>query len=75
MAHAVGLMVVTEGVETCTQLSLLRDLGCDEVQGFLLGEPMPGTSVLCDSVPDSSHDIRRLAQSALFNAETEAALN
>ena len=39
MAHAIGLVVVTEGVETESQLALLRELGCDEVQGFLLGRP------------------------------------
>ncbi|GAB3300049.1 hypothetical protein GCM10027563_44780 [Parasphingorhabdus pacifica] len=41
MAHAVGLAVVGEGVETARQLALLRRLGCDQVQGFYLGEPAP----------------------------------
>ena len=39
LARAVGLRVVTEGVETESQLDLMRSLGCDEVQGFLLGRP------------------------------------
>jgi diguanylate cyclase (GGDEF)-like protein/PAS domain S-box-containing protein len=39
LARAVGLAVVTEGVETTSQLELLKELGCDEVQGFLLGRP------------------------------------
>jgi diguanylate cyclase (GGDEF)-like protein/PAS domain S-box-containing protein len=39
LARAVGLTVVTEGVETESQLELLRELGCDEVQGYLLGRP------------------------------------
>jgi PAS domain S-box-containing protein/diguanylate cyclase (GGDEF)-like protein len=39
MARALKLRVVTEGVETQEQLSILRDLGCDEAQGYLLGRP------------------------------------
>jgi EAL domain-containing protein (putative c-di-GMP-specific phosphodiesterase class I) len=39
LAHSIGKRVVVEGVETEWQLSTLRDLGCDEVQGFLLGRP------------------------------------
>jgi EAL domain-containing protein (putative c-di-GMP-specific phosphodiesterase class I) len=39
LAHSIGKRVVVEGVETDWQLATLRDLGCDEVQGFLLGRP------------------------------------
>jgi EAL domain-containing protein (putative c-di-GMP-specific phosphodiesterase class I) len=39
LAHAIGIRVIAEGVETTAQLELLRRLGCDEVQGFLLGRP------------------------------------
>jgi len=35
MAHSLHLMVVAEGVETAAQLEVLRELGCDEYQGFL----------------------------------------
>lgn len=41
MAHALQLRVVAEGVETDTQASQLRQLGCDELQGFLFARPMP----------------------------------
>jgi diguanylate cyclase (GGDEF)-like protein/PAS domain S-box-containing protein len=40
LAHALGMRVVAEGVETEAQYSLLRASGCDEVQGFLLGRPL-----------------------------------
>jgi diguanylate cyclase (GGDEF)-like protein len=41
LAHRTGAMVVAEGVERPEQLSELRRLGCDAVQGYLLGRPAP----------------------------------
>jgi EAL domain-containing protein (putative c-di-GMP-specific phosphodiesterase class I) len=41
LAHALKLKVVAEGVETEEQLRELRLLSCDEMQGFLFGEPVP----------------------------------
>jgi len=40
MAHTFDLRVIAEGVENDLQLSALRDMGCDAVQGFLLGTPV-----------------------------------
>jgi EAL domain-containing protein (putative c-di-GMP-specific phosphodiesterase class I) len=40
MAHGLGLSVVAEGVESEEQLAILREEGCDEVQGFLIGRPL-----------------------------------
>ena len=40
MAHALGLEVVAEGVETEAQLQILRELGCDLVQGYLISPPV-----------------------------------
>ncbi|MEM7272948.1 MAG: EAL domain-containing protein [Actinomycetota bacterium] len=39
LAHNLGLTTVGEGVETGEVLGLLRTLGCDEAQGFLLARP------------------------------------
>jgi len=41
MSHSLNLSVIAEGVETQAQLDFLRKHGCDEVQGFFLGRPMP----------------------------------
>jgi EAL domain-containing protein (putative c-di-GMP-specific phosphodiesterase class I) len=41
MAHRLGFRVVAEGVETDQQLAWLRAQGCDTVQGYLLGRPVP----------------------------------
>jgi EAL domain-containing protein (putative c-di-GMP-specific phosphodiesterase class I) len=40
LAHALGLKVVAEGVETAEQLARLEELGCDLAQGFFLSEPL-----------------------------------
>jgi diguanylate cyclase (GGDEF)-like protein/PAS domain S-box-containing protein len=41
LAHGLKMKVVAEGVEAEEQSRLLRLLGCDEMQGFLLSEPIP----------------------------------
>ena len=41
LAQALKLNTVAEGVETDEQLRQLRSLGCDEMQGFLFGKPVP----------------------------------
>jgi len=39
LGHRLGLKVVAEGIETEEQLALVRRLGCEEAQGYLLGRP------------------------------------
>jgi len=46
LAHDLGMRTVGEGVETHAQLACLRELGCDSVQGYLLGRPIPAGPTL-----------------------------
>jgi diguanylate cyclase (GGDEF)-like protein len=41
MAHALGMRVVAEGVENEAQITILRSLHCDEIQGFYISMPTP----------------------------------
>ncbi len=41
LGRALGLRIVAEGVETSSQQAFLTRLGCDSLQGYLLGRPVP----------------------------------
>jgi diguanylate cyclase (GGDEF)-like protein/PAS domain S-box-containing protein len=41
LGHSLGMRTCAEGVETVAQLAFLRREGCDEVQGYYFGKPMP----------------------------------
>jgi diguanylate cyclase (GGDEF)-like protein len=45
MAHALGMRVVAEGVESVGQLRALQAMGCDEVQGFYVSRPVPASDM------------------------------
>lgn len=45
MGRQLGLRVVAEGVESLEQLEILRDLGCDLAQGYLIARPLAVTDV------------------------------
>ena len=42
LAHSLGMKVIAEGVETNEQLSSLKDMNCEFVQGFLFAKPVNG---------------------------------
>jgi diguanylate cyclase (GGDEF)-like protein len=52
LAHAIGLKVVAEGVETVNQRDILLELGCDEFQGYLFARPMSARALLLWAVDD-----------------------
>ena len=41
MCHDIGIKCCAEGVETKEQYSFIKDIGCDYIQGYLIGKPMP----------------------------------
>lgn len=45
LAHELGFRVVMEGVETARVLEAVRDMACDEVQGFHIAHPLPAADV------------------------------
>ncbi|MBT7309021.1 MAG: EAL domain-containing protein [Gammaproteobacteria bacterium] len=46
MAHLLGIGVVAEGIETQTQARFLGSAGCDKLQGYWIGRPMPMDEVI-----------------------------
>ncbi|MFS2156918.1 putative bifunctional diguanylate cyclase/phosphodiesterase [Pseudomonas sp. Pseusp122] len=48
MGQALNLRIVAEGVETDQQQSFLTRLGCDSLQGYLLGHPLPAQRFIAD---------------------------
>ncbi|MCU1345028.1 MAG: hypothetical protein JWL70_1294 [Acidimicrobiia bacterium] len=45
-AHILGLSLTAEGIETTEQLDLVRSLGCDRMQGYLMARPLPASDVV-----------------------------
>ena len=46
MAHSMGMVVVAEGVEEESQLLALREINCDQIQGYLVGPPLPARDAI-----------------------------
>ena len=46
MVKKLGLETIAEGVETEEQFEYLKNMHCDNIQGFLLGKPMPGEKLI-----------------------------
>ena len=54
LGRALGLTVTAEGVETAEQVASLRDAGCAQGQGFLLGRPAPTAAVAARFAPEAA---------------------
>ena len=73
LGHSLGLKVVAEGVEDEAALALLRELGCDQVQGYFISKPVSATDLevwlrqrveaaaaLPSPMPDEGHQVAAL---------------
>ncbi|MEG0141155.1 MAG: EAL domain-containing protein, partial [Comamonas sp.] len=56
LAHALGLRVVAEGVETAAQRDILLNMHCDELQGYFYAKPMPADRLLAWAKGDKQED-------------------
>lgn len=45
LGHTLGLEIVSEGVETKEQLELLKEQGCDIIQGYYISKPLPAADI------------------------------
>jgi diguanylate cyclase (GGDEF)-like protein len=75
LAHSLRLKVVAEGVETTAQLELLRALGCDQYQGFIMSAAVPACDIAAlakahspSTNSDSSEFLRTHSKLAVFRS-------
>jgi EAL domain-containing protein (putative c-di-GMP-specific phosphodiesterase class I) len=45
LGHNMGLRVVAEGIENAKVMDLLKELGCDQGQGYYISRPMPASEL------------------------------
>jgi len=45
LGHSLQMRVTIEGVENADQVAFVRDIGCDEAQGYYFGRPMPANDL------------------------------
>jgi EAL domain-containing protein (putative c-di-GMP-specific phosphodiesterase class I) len=65
LAHGLGLTTTAEGVETVEQLRLVRELGCDLVQGFLISRPLDPDALIAWKTEFRKHWPKLLAEESL----------
>ena len=69
MGHSLHMKVVAEGVETRAQAACLRELGCDEMQGYLLSRPMNPTALVAWMTQRHTDQRRRDSAFGFGNSE------
>ncbi|WP_256077704.1 EAL domain-containing protein [Massilia sp. YIM B04103] len=80
LAHGLNLVVVAEGVETAGQLSYLRGIGCDKIQGFLFSAPLAADdfeSLLREGrrlLPDTLEDLELTPSRTLLLLDDEPSI-
>ena len=72
LAHALNMQVVAEGIETPGQRSYVERLGCDHLQGFLLGRPVSAENFMRLHGGDARHAALDARMASLQNATDES---
>ena len=62
LGHSLGALVLAEGVETLAQVRMLEEYGCDEVQGYFYGHPIPALQLMTQTAECRS-ELRRIKAS------------
>ncbi len=60
LAHGLGLRVVGEGIEFQAQANILKELGCDEGQGFYFSRPLPGAEIGAKFLAPRASEVRHV---------------
>src|SRR6185437_14974464 len=72
LGHSMGLSVVAEGIEETEAWSLLRQLGCDFAQGYLISKPLPANDV--ESFVRTANQVLPASDSTVLQIQALAAL-
>ncbi|MFP5255715.1 MAG: putative bifunctional diguanylate cyclase/phosphodiesterase [Acidimicrobiia bacterium] len=81
MGHSLGLRITAEGVETDDQQQFLVEQGCDHLQGYLLGRPMPAADILRrlaserGAMPDMTRTVAHPAEGTLGSSRVAMAFD
>ncbi|HWS40785.1 MAG TPA: GGDEF domain-containing phosphodiesterase, partial [Arenimonas sp.] len=71
LGHSLGMIMIAEGIETEEQLHMLRQFGCDEIQGYWLARPMPAKECLA-FIQDHEEKNRLLSISNQLDSDVNA---
>jgi len=74
LAHKFGFEIVAEGIEFPEQLSAIQSIGCDVLQGYLLGRPMPSreADALLNSTESLTSQLRVFSEAVKSNGRIAA---
>ena len=60
LGHTLNMTVTAEGVETLSQANALREMNCDDAQGYLFGRPVPATEIAAIFMKQFSGELRNV---------------